>query len=71
MSGSEIARRHFEAAIAEGMARSIPADTIARAMLSRAVTTFLQGRSASDVRQELLSAAENVDPDTDYVFMRP
>ena len=71
MSGSEIAKRHFDAAIAEGNTHSIPADTIARAMLSRAVTTFLERRSVSDVRQELLSAAENVDPDTDYAFMRP
>jgi hypothetical protein len=71
MSASEIAKRHLEAAIAEGKARSASADTIARAMLSQAIATFLVSRSPDDVKQELLAAAENVDPETDYAFMRP
>ena len=71
MSASEIAKRHLEAAIAEGKTQSASADAIARAMLSQAIATFLASRSPDDVKQELLAAAENVDPDTDYAFMRP
>jgi hypothetical protein len=71
MNASQIAKRHFEAAIAEGKTQSVSADTLARAMLSHAIATFLTSRTPNDVRQELLSAAENVDPDTDYAFMRP
>ena len=46
-------------------------DAVARAFLSAAVTSFLERRSVADVRAEVLAAADNVDPDTDYMFMRP
>ena len=71
MSASDIARRHFAAAVAEAKASGLDSDAIARMMLSLAVGAFLERRSITDVRAELLSAAENVDPDTDYMFMRP
>lgn len=71
MSASDIAKRHFSAALAEGKASGGDPDAIARQTLSLIIATFLERRSVSDVRQELLSAAENVDPDTDYMFMRP
>ena len=69
MSASEIARRHFAAALAEAKQAGYPGDAIARQML--AVSTYLETRSIPDVRAEILAAAENVDPDTDYMFMRP
>ena len=71
MTASQIAKRHFQNAVAEGAAQAIEADTIARNMLSLAISTFLQKRSAEDVARELLAASENVDPDADFVFMRP
>ncbi len=71
MSASDIARRHFEAAMGQARAEGQDADAVARAFISAAVTSFLQRRSIADVRNELLAAAENVDPDTDYMFMRP
>jgi hypothetical protein len=40
-------------------------------MLSLVVSSMLERRGVADVRSELLAAAENVDPDTDYMFMRP
>ncbi|MCP5433148.1 MAG: hypothetical protein H6923_07750 [Alphaproteobacteria bacterium] len=70
-TASEIARRHFEAALAEGGAASHAPDTLARAMLSLVVETWLKERPVADVRAEILAAADNVDPDTDYAFMRP
>lgn len=71
MSITAIARQHFEVARAEATTTGYDSDALARAMLSLAVTTFLEKRPIADVRQELLAAAENVDPDTDYMFMRP
>jgi hypothetical protein len=71
MSASEVAKRHFLAALAEAKASGDTPDVIARHTLALVVSTFLERRSVADVRQELLSAAENVDPDTDYMFMRP
>ncbi|NWG46957.1 MAG: hypothetical protein HXY25_10490 [Alphaproteobacteria bacterium] len=68
---SRIARTHFEAALAEAARIGHEPDQIARAMFALVVKTYLQARSPEDVRAELLTAAENVDPDTDYPFMRP
>lgn len=71
MSAGAIARTHFAAALAAAKEAGQDADALARAMLSLAVTSMLERRSVADVRTELLAAAENVDPDTDYMFMRP
>jgi hypothetical protein len=32
---------------------------------------MLERRSVKDVQAEILAAADNVDPDKDYMFMRP
>lgn len=71
MSASEIARRHFAAARAEAKQAGYAGDAVARQMLALAISTYLETRSIPDVRAEILAAAENVDPDTDYMFMRP
>jgi hypothetical protein len=71
MSAAAIARRHFEAARNDALASGESLDSLARTFLSLAIETFLEKRSVADVRSELIAAADNVDPDTDYVFMRP
>ena len=71
MSASEIARRHFAAALTEANQAGYAGDAVARQMLALVVSTYLESRPVADVRAEILAAAENVDPDTDYVFMRP
>jgi hypothetical protein len=71
MSAGAIAKTHFSAALVAAKEAGQDADALARAMLSLAVTSMLERRSVADVRAELLAAAENVDPDTDYMFMRP
>lgn len=70
-SPSEIAKRHFRAALEEAKTSGIADDVIARHCLALVVTTFLNSRPSDDVRRELIAASENVDPDIDYVFMRP
>lgn len=71
MTAGEIARHHFAAAMAAATAQGQDRDAVARAVLALVVTSMLERRSVADVRRELLAAAENVDPDTDYMFMRP
>lgn len=71
MRMSELARNHFEAAVHEAEATGYDAESVARSFLSLVVSKYLESRSVSDVRAELISAAENCDPDTDYPFMRP
>jgi hypothetical protein len=46
-------------------------DAVARNLLSLVISSMLERRSVEDVRSELLGAAENVNPDADYAFMRP
>lgn len=71
MTAGEIARTHFAAAMAAAKTERQDVDAVARNLLSLVVSSMLERRSVADVRAELLAAAENVDPDTDYAFMRP
>jgi hypothetical protein len=71
MSATAIARRHFANALAEAERDGAGRDGVARAMLALVIANYLEYRSVADVRAELLAAAENCDPDTDYPFMRP
>lgn len=71
MSAEHIARRYFGAAISEATAAGSDSDTLARYMLGLVVAKYLENRPVDDVRAELMFVAENCDPDTDYVFMRP
>lgn len=66
-----IARRHFEAALGEADGAGQDGDATARAFLSLVIEAYLKTRSVEDVRQEILTLADNVDPDTDHMFMRP
>ncbi|NWH09511.1 MAG: hypothetical protein HXY22_12865 [Alphaproteobacteria bacterium] len=71
MSASTIAQHHLAAALEEAKAEGQDPDAVGRAMLAAVITAFLSRRSIADVRAEILAAADNVDPDTDYMFMRP
>jgi len=71
MSAANIARRHFGAAIVEAVAAGHDPDALARQMLGLVVSKYLENRPVDDVRSELIFVAENCDPDTEFVFMRP
>ena len=71
MSAGQIARCHFAAATAQAKAEGQDLDAVARTMLAEAVKSMLERRSVKDVQAEILAAADNVDPDKDYMFMRP
>lgn len=71
MSATEIAQRHFSAAVAEAESAGQGADSVCRALLSLVVAKYLENRELSDVQSELRFVADNCDPDTDFMFMRP
>lgn len=71
MSASQIAKLHFDAAIAAAEADNLDSDSVCRALLGLVVSKYLESRAVSDVQSELRFVAENCDPDTDFMFMRP
>jgi hypothetical protein len=71
MSGTEIAKLHFTAAIADAEAAGVNSDSVCRSLLGLVVSKYLESRAVSDVQSELRFVAENCDPDTDFTFMRP
>jgi hypothetical protein len=71
MSASEIARRHFDAAIKDADNTGQDRDGLCRALLSLIVLDYLTRREVADVQSELRFVADNCDPDTDFMFMRP
>lgn len=71
MGARQIAETHFRAALAEAMASDIAPELLARYMLSCVIAEYVRHRPPADVRAELVAAADNLDPDADYAFMRP
>jgi len=71
MSATEIAERHFSAAMAEAERGGTDHDAVCRGMLSLVVAKYLESRQLADVQSELRFVADNCDPDTDFMFMRP
>ena len=71
MSATEIAARHFTAAMADAEAAGQGVDSVCRALLSLVVAKYLESRPVADIQSELRFVADNCDPDTDFMFMRP
>lgn len=71
MTASDLARRHFAAALVEARTAGIDPDIVCRSMLGFIVAKYLETRRVSDVQSELHFVADNCDPDTDHIFMRP
>ncbi|MDZ4057144.1 MAG: hypothetical protein U1D69_09285 [Polynucleobacter sp.] len=71
MSVAAIAEHHLKAAIGEANTEGVDSDTLCRSLLGLVVSQYLQTRTAADVQSELRFIADNCDPDTDFIFMRP
>lgn len=71
MTSAAIARRHLDAAITDGSAAGIDPDVLCRSLLGLIVARYLETRAIADVQSELRFVADNCDPNTDHVFMRP
>lgn len=71
MSASSIAKKHLEEAIQEAVAAGYDGESTCRYMLNLVIEKYLETRTVKDVKSELLFVADNFDPDTDFMFMRP
>ena len=70
MSATEIAERHFSAAMAEAE-RPGTGLTASAARCSVSSSQISREPELADVQSELRFVADNCDPDTDFMFMRP
>lgn len=71
MSATDIARHHFDAALKQADAAGLDRDGLCRALLGLIVSEYLVTRNVADVQAELRFVADNCDPDTEFMFMRP
>ncbi len=71
MSAYEIAKRHAAGAFEDARREEAGIEIVGRHLIDAVVAEFLKTRSVDDVRRELLFIADNIDPDADYIFMRP
>lgn len=71
MSANDIAKKHFTAAMTEAEAAKLGDESVCRALMGLVVSKYLERRTVADVRAELQFIADNCDPDTDFMFMRP
>ncbi len=70
-AATEIAKSHLQAMLAEAKKRSVPTDILGRTLLQEVLQLWLKERSHDDVASELKFTADNLDPETDFEFMRP
>jgi hypothetical protein len=71
MSAYQLVSRHVQAALVEAVAQSVSDDVVARCLLSEAIRLFKVSRSNDDIAAELIAAADNLDDDSPFAFMRP
>jgi len=71
MSLVEIARKHVEAALAEARASESGAEALGRHIVDAVIAHWRKTRELEDIRRELQFMVDTIDPDTDFVFMRP
>ena len=67
----EIITPHIEAALAEAAEKKISTDAMARIMFEKVLRIWRETRDPEDIMAELREAADHLDPDEDFMFMRP
>lgn len=70
-SDSELVERHVSALRDEARAAGVPTDVLGRMLVQQAIGIWKAERDWRDIARELQFIADNLDPDTDYEFMRP
>ncbi|MGX1196957.1 hypothetical protein [Parvibaculum sp. MBR-TMA-1.3b-4.2] len=67
----EIITPHIDAALAEAAEQKISTDAMARIMFEKVLRIWRETRDPDDIMAELREAADHLDPDEDFMFMRP
>ncbi|HEY4345471.1 MAG TPA: hypothetical protein VGN05_14060 [Parvibaculum sp.] len=67
----DIVTAHIDAALKEAAEFQIPSDVLGRVMFEQVLRIWRETRTEEDIKSELLTAIEHLDPDEDFMFMRP
>jgi len=67
----KLVNTHLEKLLAEASDEGVPEDLVGRLLVSAAIGIWRNTRSVDDIAKELHFTIDNLDPDTDYPFMRP
>ena len=67
----ELVNRHVNAMLAEAAGQQMPTDVLGRELLAHVIRIYAMTRTYDDIASELQFVAENVDPTTEFTFMRP
>tara|TARA_Y100000589_G_scaffold296911_1_gene304338 strand:- start:239 stop:457 length:219 start_codon:yes stop_codon:yes gene_type:complete len=67
----DIIEPHIEAALAEAAEKKISSDAMARIMFEKVLHIWRDVRAPEDIKAELMEVADHLDPDEDFMFMRP
>ena len=57
--------------LSEAEGKNIPADIVGRSLLNAVIEIYRRTRGNDDIASELHFVADNLDPDTEFAFMRP
>jgi len=67
----QLVNAHLEMLFADAAEKGVPEDLIGRLLVGAAIGIWRNTRSVDDIAEELRFTIDNLDPDTDYPFMRP
>ncbi len=67
----KLVNAHVENLLADAAAYGTPEDLLGRLLISAAIGIWRNSRPVGDIAAELRYTIDNLDPDTDYPFMRP
>ena len=70
-SARDIITPHMDVILKEGAENQIPGDVLGRILFEQVLRIWRECRSLEDIRQELLESIDHLDPDEDFMFMRP
>ena len=67
----QLVNAHLKTLLADAADKGVPDDVIGRLLVGAAIGIWRNSRSVDDIAEELRFTIDNLDPDTDYPFMRP
>ena len=70
-SVTDLVDRHVAAMLAEARELGVPDDVLGRKLLAAVIRIYAMTRSWDDISSELQFTADNLDPSTEFAFIRP
>ena len=67
----DLVNSHLEQLLVLTNEKGVPEDLVGRLLVGAAIEIWRKSRSVKDIASELEFTIENLDPDTEYPFIRP